>query len=109
MICGTEYGGAEAFAFGLTITKAIVERSAMKLSISGGGQTKPTIGGRADDHAVCDLINEVQIPVAVSVIRNPAPRVEGDVVRLLCNDLGRGKMAAGCHMPSRSAGQFDGL
>jgi hypothetical protein len=37
MICGTEYGGAEAFAFGLTITKAIVERSAMKLSISGGG------------------------------------------------------------------------
>jgi hypothetical protein len=46
----------------------------MKLSISGGGHTKPTIGGRGDDHAICDLINEVQIPVAVSAIRNPALR-----------------------------------
>ena len=55
----------------------------MKLSISGGGHTKPTIGGRGDDHAICDLINEVQIPVAVSAIRNPALRVEGDVVVMI--------------------------
>ena len=37
----------------------------MKLSIScRGGHTEPTIGGRGDDHAICNLLNEVQIPVA---------------------------------------------
>ena len=55
----------------------------MKLSISGGGHTKPTIGGRGDDHAICDLINEVQIPVARVGDPKPGVAFEGDVVRIL--------------------------
>jgi hypothetical protein len=57
----------------------------MKLSIScGGGHTKPTIGGRGDDHAICDLINEVQM-IPVARVGDPKPGVafESDVVRIL--------------------------
>jgi hypothetical protein len=56
----------------------------MKLSIScDGGHTKPTIGGRGDDHAICDLINELRIPVARVGDPKPGVAFEGDVVRIL--------------------------
>jgi hypothetical protein len=70
----------------------------MKLSISGGGHTKPTIGGRGDDHAICNLINEVQIPVAVSAIRNPALRA---LFAYSVTILGRVKKTAGCKVTCR--------
>ena len=53
----------------------------MKLAIScGGGHTKPTIGGSGDDHAICDLINEVQM-ILVARVGDPKPGVafESDV------------------------------
>jgi len=70
----------------------------MKLSITcGGGYTKPTIGGRGDDHAICDIINERQIPVAVSAIRNPALRSKATLFAYCrWNDPARVEMAAGC-------------
>jgi hypothetical protein len=89
----------------------------MKLSIRcRGGHTKPTVAGRDDDHAICDLINEVQMPVAVSAIRNSASRSQAalfaysrrnDLARMeMVRQDGRGVQG---HMPSRSARQFDGL
>jgi hypothetical protein len=69
----------------------------MKLSITcGGGHTKPTIGGRGDDHAICDIINEWQIPVAVSAIRNTALRSKATLFAYSrWNDPARVEVAAG--------------
>lgn len=66
-----QYEQEQEFAY---VTQAKVERISKKAlsTVAVLGTHTPTIGGCGDDHAIGDLIGEVQIPVVVSATRRPA-------------------------------------